>query len=95
MTVDTGGTGRKKMASIVVVTDTDAGDRTPLLQNSQPEDSRGDVTVRDAETVSSTASVEELPDKSESNISTDPKQRLVSLDVFRGITIAVCHLDCI
>ncbi|CAA2979034.1 heparan-alpha-glucosaminide N-acetyltransferase-like isoform X3 [Olea europaea var. sylvestris] len=80
------------MASIVVVTDTDGGDRTPLLQNSQPEDSRGDVTVRDGETVYSTAPVEELPDKSESNISTDPKQRLVSLDVFRGITIALMIL---
>ncbi|CAI9781078.1 unnamed protein product [Fraxinus pennsylvanica] len=71
------------MASIVVVTDTDGGDRAPLLQNSQPEESPGDVIV------SSTTSVDELPDKSQSNISTDPKQRLVSLDVFRGVTIAL------
>ncbi|KAL2535256.1 hypothetical protein Fot_16647 [Forsythia ovata] len=79
------------MASIVVVTDT-GGDRTPLLQNSPTDGSPGDVTVGGGESVSSKTSAEEPPDKSPSDISPDPKQRLVSLDVFRGITVALMIL---
>lgn len=66
------------MASIVVVTDTD-GERTPLLHESHPEYSGGEAEY------SKPPSAEEPPPKN----SDDPKQRLVSLDVFRGLTVAV------
>ncbi|KAL0371505.1 UNVERIFIED_CONTAM: hypothetical protein Sangu_0468600 [Sesamum angustifolium] len=65
------------MASITVVTDTN-GERTPLLHDSQLDYS-GERTE-----YSSPPSGEEPSTKN----SDDPKQRLVSLDVFRGLTVA-------
>lgn len=63
------------MSSITVVTDT-YGDRTPLLHESHAEYPRGSEPPDE---------VEEPPPE----VSSDPKQRLVSLDVFRGLTVAV------
>ncbi|XP_020550749.1 heparan-alpha-glucosaminide N-acetyltransferase isoform X2 [Sesamum indicum] len=65
------------MASITVVTDTD-GERTPLLHDSQLEYSAG-------RTEYSSPPLGEEPSTKNSN---DPKQRLVSLDVFRGLAVA-------
>ncbi|KAK4406961.1 hypothetical protein Sango_0277100 [Sesamum angolense] len=69
------------MASITVVTDTN-GERTPLLHDSQLEYSGGRTDY------SSPPSGEEPSTKN----SNDPKQRLVSLDVFRGLTVALMIL---
>ncbi|KAA8549110.1 hypothetical protein F0562_000794 [Nyssa sinensis] len=66
------------MASVVEVTD--AGERTPLLQNS---------SSREEEIVHLSSSNE--PDGSRPN-STGSSQRLVSLDVFRGLTVALMIL---
>ncbi|KAL8527269.1 hypothetical protein ACS0TY_005226 [Phlomoides rotata] len=63
------------MASIVVVRDAD-GERTPLLHNSHAEISGG-------ETENSKSRSVPPPQNSK-----DPKQRLESLDVFRGLTVA-------
>ncbi|KAL7112564.1 hypothetical protein ACP275_04G010000 [Erythranthe tilingii] len=69
------------MASVTVVTVPD-GDRTPLLHDYQPEYSGG-VTE-----YSSTRSSEEPPPEN----SNGPKERLVSLDVFRGLTVSLMIL---
>lgn len=69
------------MASIVEVRDTDA-DRTPLLRNIHAENSGGETEY------SKSQSVEPPPPEN----SKDSKQRLVSLDVFRGLTVAVSLL---
>ncbi|XP_011079594.1 heparan-alpha-glucosaminide N-acetyltransferase isoform X1 [Sesamum indicum] len=69
------------MASITVVTDTD-GERTPLLHDSQLEYSAG-------RTEYSSPPLGEEPSTKNSN---DPKQRLVSLDVFRGLAVALMIL---
>ncbi|PIN01022.1 heparan-alpha-glucosaminide N-acetyltransferase [Handroanthus impetiginosus] len=69
------------MASIMVVTET-AGERTPLLRDSEPEYSRGGTEY------SSPPSAEEPPPRD----SNDSKQRLVSLDVLRGLTVALMIL---
>ncbi|KAL0389687.1 UNVERIFIED_CONTAM: hypothetical protein Scaly_0325800, partial [Sesamum calycinum] len=69
------------MASITVVTDTN-GERTPLLHDSQLDYSGGRTEY------SSPPSGEEPSTKN----SNDPKQRLVSLDVFRGLTVALMIL---
>ncbi|GFQ02459.1 hepaRaN-alpha-glucosaminide n-acetyltransferase [Phtheirospermum japonicum] len=69
------------MASITVVTDTD-GERTPLHRDSQPAYS-GVLTE-----YSSPPSAEEPPPE---NL-TVTKQRLISLDVFRGLTVALMIL---
>lgn len=69
------------MASIVVVRDAD-GERAPLLHNSHAENSSGETEY------SKSRSVEPPPPEN----SKDPKQRLVSLDVFRGLTVAVSLL---
>ncbi|KAL8544946.1 hypothetical protein ACS0TY_005230 [Phlomoides rotata] len=67
------------MASIVVVRDAD-GERTPLLHNSHAEISGG-------ETENSKSRSVPPPQNSK-----DPKQRLESLDVFRGLTVALMIL---
>ncbi|KAG8389541.1 hypothetical protein BUALT_Bualt02G0240000 [Buddleja alternifolia] len=72
---------KKKMASIMVVTDT-GDERTPLLRDSQPEYSGGGTVY------SSPPSAEESRPMNSNN----PKQRLVSLDVFRGLTVALMIL---
>uniref|UniRef100_A0A3Q7H2D1 DUF5009 domain-containing protein n=1 Tax=Solanum lycopersicum TaxID=4081 RepID=A0A3Q7H2D1_SOLLC len=68
------------MSSLTVVTD--SGERAPLLCISSPELSHSHP--RDGEIVSSSS--DEIA-VSKPTLS-DPKQRLVSLDVFRGLTIA-------
>ncbi|CAK9135476.1 unnamed protein product [Ilex paraguariensis] len=75
------------MSSLVVVTDT--GVRTPLLQDLSPPVPHSDSGVREEEIVP-LPSPNEL-DESKAN-PTDPKQRLVSLDVFRGLTVALMIL---
>ncbi|KAL6564140.1 hypothetical protein OROMI_015590 [Orobanche minor] len=70
------------MASIMVVTDTHAAEHKPLHPDSQPA-----YLDRVAE-YSSPLSSEDPPPKN-SNVS---KQRLVSLDVFRGLTVALMIL---
>ncbi|KAL3336458.1 hypothetical protein AABB24_032283 [Solanum stoloniferum] len=72
------------MSSLTVVTD--SGERAPLLCISSPELSHSHP--RDGEIVSS--SLDEIA-VSKPTLS-DPKQRLVSLDVFRGLTIALMIL---
>ncbi|KAH6766483.1 heparan-alpha-glucosaminide N-acetyltransferase-like protein [Perilla frutescens var. hirtella] len=69
------------MASITVVTDT-GGNRTPLLHDSHTENYGGEAKY------SEPPPAEEPPPE----ISSEPKQRLVSLDVFRGLTVALMIL---
>ncbi|XP_052191427.1 uncharacterized protein LOC127800700 [Diospyros lotus] len=80
------------MSSVVVVADTD-GRTAPLLHNlSSPPSSvpyGGDSVVEEEEIVASPSSDE--PDGSKPN-SVHPSQRLASLDVFRGLTIALMIL---
>ncbi|XP_057800143.1 uncharacterized protein LOC131015730 isoform X2 [Salvia miltiorrhiza] len=68
------------MASITVVSADAAEDRTPLLQDSYTEYSGGEgYTIPPAPPPPPIISI-------------DPKQRLVSLDVFRGLTVALMIL---
>ncbi|XP_059659606.1 uncharacterized protein LOC132306282 isoform X2 [Cornus florida] len=78
------------MSSVVVVVTDDAQERTPLLQNPSPLVANGDSIVREEEIVPSSPSSNE-PDGSRPN-SISPDQRLVSLDVFRGLTVALMIL---
>lgn len=68
------------MASTTVICDA-GGDRTPLLHDSPSERSGGGEA--------------EYPEPPPPPLksSSDPKQRLVSLDVFRGLTVAVSLLQ--
>ncbi|KAJ0597739.1 putative heparan-alpha-glucosaminide N-acetyltransferase [Helianthus annuus] len=73
------------MSSIVPVTETD--ERSPLLQNSSHY--AGEITPF----TSPSPDDQDLPSSStRPTNSTDPKQRLVSLDVFRGLTVALMIL---
>ncbi|KAI3773184.1 hypothetical protein L6452_04388 [Arctium lappa] len=73
------------MSSMVVVTETD--ERSPLLQNSSHL--AGEITA----SASPLPDVEDGPSSSTRPAnSTDTKQRLVSLDVFRGLTVALMIL---
>ncbi|KAK3008134.1 hypothetical protein RJ639_014246, partial [Escallonia herrerae] len=72
------------MSSLVVVTDT--GERTSLLPNSLPVTASNEIVPS-----SSSPTLPNEPDGSTPN-STDPKQRLDSLDVFRGLTVALMIL---
>ncbi|KAK3020574.1 hypothetical protein RJ639_046924 [Escallonia herrerae] len=72
------------MSSLVVVTDT--GERTSLLPNSLPVTASNEIVPS-----SSSPTLPNVPDGSTPN-STDPKQRLDSLDVFRGLTVALMIL---
>ncbi|XP_041993754.1 heparan-alpha-glucosaminide N-acetyltransferase-like isoform X3 [Salvia splendens] len=65
------------MASIMAVSADAGGDRTPLLHDSNLEYSGGEAEP-------------DIPPPP--MISTNPKQRLVSLDVFRGLTVALMIL---
>ncbi|XP_058200065.1 uncharacterized protein LOC131315032 isoform X3 [Rhododendron vialii] len=78
------------MSSVVVVAaaDTDTDDPTPLLHDSSPY---GDSAAGDEEIAPSSSSNE--PDGlSRPNSSVGSNQRLASLDVFRGLTVALMIL---
>ncbi|KAL3517392.1 hypothetical protein ACH5RR_019981 [Cinchona calisaya] len=66
------------------------GETTPLLQNFLDEVQRRESAVGGGE-ITASASVDDEPEGS-TPISTAPKQRLVSLDVFRGLTVALMIL---
>lgn len=71
----------------MVVADTDTDDPTPLLHDSSPY---GDSAAGDEEIAPSSSSDEPEPDgSSRPNSSVGSNQRLASLDVFRGLTVAV------
>lgn len=78
---------RKMSSVVVVVADTDTDDPTPLLHFSSPY---GDSAAGDEEIAPSLSSDEPEPDESSRpNSSVGSNQRLASLDVFRGLTVAV------
>lgn len=73
------------MSSVEVVTVDD--ETTPLLQNTSDDVPRRESAVGGGGgEITASASVDGEP---EPGGSTAPKQRLVSLDVFRGLTVAV------
>lgn len=67
-------------SSITEVTDSD--ERTPLLRSSLPE----------AGSLNGVQEIVVLPIEATPTPSSNSKERLVSLDVFRGLTVAVSHL---
>ncbi|KAF8401385.1 hypothetical protein HHK36_012323 [Tetracentron sinense] len=79
------GEDRREMSTVVLITE----ERTPLLQTHSSPVPHGDPPREDDEIIPS-SSLDE-PDEPKPN-STDPNQRLVSLDVFRGLTVALMIL---
>ncbi|KAF7120498.1 hypothetical protein RHSIM_Rhsim13G0006700 [Rhododendron simsii] len=79
------------MSSVAVaVADTDTDDPTPLLHDSSPY---GDSASGDEEIAPSSSSNEPEPDgSSRPNSPVGSNQRLASLDVFRGLTVALMIL---
>ena len=71
------------MSSTVMAAETD--ERSPLLQNSSQF--AGEITPF------ASPSPDNNDERSSATKPTDPKQRLVSLDVFRGLTVAVRMLS--
>ncbi|KAG5514180.1 hypothetical protein RHGRI_035544 [Rhododendron griersonianum] len=69
---------------VVVVADTDSDDPTPLLHDSSP--------YGDEEIAPSSSSNEPEPEPDGSSRPNSPNQRLASLDVFRGLTVALMIL---
>ncbi|KAL4572162.1 hypothetical protein LXL04_018931 [Taraxacum kok-saghyz] len=73
------------MSSTVIAAETD--ERSPLLQNSSQFVGENEITPF------ASLSPDNNDERSSATKPTDPKQRLVSLDVFRGLTVAVRMLS--